>query len=80
MPDPGVQARAAMERALIAEGYEVLDGFDTAVPHDGVLVRKPGLDYHAWRVSVGDESIHMDVVRTALEDRPRDHDDSRRRS
>lgn len=63
-------ARDAMERALLAEGYEVLNGFDVAVPHDGVLVRKPGLNYHAWHVAVGDESIHMEVVRTALDADP----------
>lgn len=60
-------ARKALEAALFAEGYEVLSGFETAVPEDGVLVRKPGLDFHAWRVAVDDESICMDVVRTTLE-------------
>lgn len=59
--------RIAMERALIAEGYQVLAGFETAVPRDGVLVCKPGLDFHAWMVAVDDDSIRLDVVRTALE-------------
>ncbi|WP_157416812.1 hypothetical protein [Agromyces allii] len=60
-------ARRVLELALLAEGYEVLSGFETAVPEDGVLVRRPGLDFHAWRVAVDDESIRMDVVRTTLE-------------
>lgn len=63
---------AAVENALLAEGYDVLAGFDTAVPQDGVLVRKPGLDHHAWRMAVRDQSIEIDVVRTMLEADPSD--------
>lgn len=63
-------ARAAMLEALSAEGYEVLDGFETSIPDEGVLVHKPTDDHHAWEVIVDEESVRLQVVRTRHDSDP----------
>lgn len=59
--------QAALLAALASQGYEVLPGFESAVPAGGTLLRRPGYGYHAVQATVDRGTISMDVVRTTLE-------------
>lgn len=59
--------QAVLLAALESQGYEVLSGFESAVPAGGTLLRKPGYGYHAVQATVDRGTISMDVVRTTLE-------------
>lgn len=59
--------RSVLSAALASQGYEVVSGFESAIPSAGVLLRKPGYDYHAVQATVEGQLISLDVVRTTLE-------------
>lgn len=56
-----------LRAALVDQGYEVVSGFESAIPKGGLLLRRPGYGFHAVQATVDAGLISMDVVRTALE-------------
>ena len=52
---------------LAGLGFETVGGFQTLVPQNGVLVRRPGWSKHGVMFGVSGDEFTLDVVRTAPE-------------
>lgn len=59
--------RSKLDEILVSLGYQGAPGFETVIPLNGRLVRKPGWSQHGVLVDVANDEISLTVVRTATE-------------